>query len=347
MRLGANLVYQGAGKLAQEAERLGYDLVLAAEGYRADAPSVLGLVAGRTERIGLASGIMQIPARPPGTAALTAATLDSLSGGRFRLGLGVSNPHVSDGWYGVRFDNPLARTREYVEIVRKAMQGGPVRYAGDHFALPAWGKEDAPLHLFTERPSTQIPLYLAGVGPKSLQLAGELADGWLSGFTTPEHVAKSIGEIRIGRDRAGLDLTGFEVVPFVAMQVAEDGADIASAADALRGHYLFLLGVGDPADNFYCGLARTMGFEQEIAEFRERLMSGDRRGAAAAIPLEFIDRTALIGPLGRIAERMQAFAEAGVTVLSIMVSANDTTLDGRLHILRKAAEALEMSGVAG
>ncbi|MEU1056508.1 LLM class flavin-dependent oxidoreductase [Streptomyces sp. NPDC005876] len=341
MRLGVNLVYRSAGELAREAERLGYDLALASEGFRSDAATVLGLVAGRTERIGLASGIMQIPARPPGTAALTAATLDALSDGRFRLGLGVSNPHVSDGWYGVRFDRPLGRTREYVEIVRQALDGGPVRYTGDHFSLPAHGRDGAPLHLFTERPNRRIPLYLAGVGPKSLQLAGEIADGWLSGFTTPDQVAKSVAEIRTGRERAGLDLTGFEVVPFVPMQV---GDDLADAADRLRAHYAMLLGVGDPADNFYCALARTMGFDREIDEFRARLLAGDRAGAAAAIPLRFIDATALIGPLERISERMRAFAEAGVTTLSILVTANDTTLDGRLLILRQAAEALERSG---
>ncbi|PRH80471.1 LLM class F420-dependent oxidoreductase [Streptomyces solincola] len=344
MRLGVNLVYQCAGELAREAERLGYDLALASEGFRSDAATVLGLVAGQTERIGLASGIMQIPARPPGTAALTAATLDALSGGRFRLGLGVSNPHVSDGWYGVRFDHPLGRTREYVDIVRQALDGGPVRYTGDHFTLPAHGRPGAPLHLFTERPSRQIPLYLAGVGPRSLQLAGEIADGWLSGFTTPEQVAKSVTEIRTGRERAGRDLTGFEVVPFVPVQVAEAGEDLAAAAARLRAHYALLLGVGDPADNFYCALARTMGFDREIAVFRDRLLAGDRAGAAAAIPLEFIDATALIGPLGRIAERMAAFAEAGVTTLSVLVSANDTDTAGRLRILRQAAEALELSG---
>ncbi len=342
MRLAANLVYQGAAELAREAERLGYDLVLAAEGYRSDAASVLGLVAGHTERIGLASGIMQIPARPPGTAALTAATLDALSNGRFRLGLGVSNPHVSDGWYGVRFDRPLERTREYVDIVRKALAGGPVRYRGTHFSLPSYGNDDAPLHLFTERPSTQVPVYLAGVGPRSLQLAGELADGWLSGFTTPEHVAKSVAEIHTGAERAGRTLDDFAIVPFVALEV---GDDIPEAANALRRHYTFLLGVGDPRDNFYCGLARQMGFEKEIEVFREHVMSGDRARAAAAVPLEFIDRTALIGPLPRVAERMAAFADAGVTSLSIMVSANDTDLEGRMTRLRHAAEALDRSGV--
>lgn len=340
MRLGANLLYQGAGEIAREAERLGYGLVLASEGYRSDAVSVLGLVAGQTSRIGLASGLMQIPARPPGAAALAAATLDVLSGGRFRLGLGVSNPHVSDGWYGTRFDHPLGRTREYVDIVRQALGGTPVRYAGRHFSLPAWGNGNAPLHVLTAGARPRLPIYLGAVGPHNLRLAGEIADGWVSGFTTPEQVAKSIGELRTGRERAGASMDGFEVVPYVAMAVA---SDLEEAADGLRTHYAHLLAVGE-RHNFYCALARSMGFEREIEEFQECVASGDRRGAASAVPFGFIDRTALIGPTPRIAERMREFADAGTTVLSIMVSANDTTLDGRLRLLRTAAEALDLCG---
>jgi F420-dependent oxidoreductase-like protein len=340
MRLGVNLVHEGAGELAREAERLGFELALASEGYRSDAPSVLGLVAGQTSRIGLASGLMQIPARQPGAAALTAATLDALSGGRFRLGLGVSNPHVSDGWYGVRFDHPLERIREYVEIIRQAFTGNPVRFAGKHFTLPAWGHEDAPLHLLTRPVNGDLPIYLGAVGLRSTRLAGEIADGWLSGFTTPELVIQSRRELLAGRQRRGKDLTGFEVVLFAAMAV--DG-DAGTAADSLRGHYAYLMGVGDPRDNFYCGLAREMGYEKDVLAFRDRLLAGDRRGAARAVPAGFIDRTALVGPVQRIADRMREWAAAGVTVLSIMVSANNTDLAGRLEILRQAARAAEIA----
>ncbi|MFD0264399.1 LLM class flavin-dependent oxidoreductase [Kitasatospora indigofera] len=344
MRLGANLVYQGAGALARAAEGLDYDVVLAPEGYRSDAASVLGLVAGQTERIGLASGVMQIPARPPGLAALTAATLDSLSGGRFRLGLGVSNPGVSQGWYGVDFARPLSRTREYVEIVRKAVAGGPVDHRGEHFTLPGPGGEGAPLHLFTELPRPRIPVYLAAVGPRSLRLAGEIADGWIGVFTSPEAVAKSVGEIRAGRELAGLGMAGFDVLPSLPTAVADD---LGGALDQLRPHYVYMLGIGDPAQNFYCAMAREMGHEKEIALFHERLAAGDRAGAGAAIPADFIDRTSLAGPVPRIADRMQAFAEAGVTTLGVMVSAAATDHEGRLAILRRAAEALDLAGVAG
>ncbi|WP_406289145.1 LLM class flavin-dependent oxidoreductase [Embleya sp. NBC_00896] len=344
MRLGANLVYQGAGELARAAELLDYDVVLAPEGYRSDAASVLGLVAGATERIGLVSAVMQIPARPPGTAALTAATLDALSGGRFRLGLGVSNPDVSRGWYGVPFDRPLGRTREYVDIVRRALAGESVTYAGEHFRLPAPGAGgDAPLRLTTERPRTRLPVYLAAVGPHALRLAGEIADGWLGVFTSPESVAKAVVEIRAGRTRAGLGMDGFEVLPSLPTSVADD---VPTAADALREQYVYLLGIGDPARNFYCSMARELGYEREVALLRRRLAAGDRAGAAAALPVDFIDRTALVGPVPRLAERMRAYADAGVTTLGVMVSAAATDLEGRVRILRAAARARDLAAGA-
>lgn len=335
MRLAVNLVHQGAGELGRAAERLGYAAALAPEGYRSDAASVLGLVAGVTERIALISGVMQIPGRPPAMAALTAATLDSLSGGRFRLGLGVSNPDVSVGWYGVEFTRPLERTREYVDIVRRALDGGPVTHRGTHFEVGG----PAPLHLLTERPPGRLPVLLAAVGPRNLRLAGEIADGWLGVFTSPEAVARAVTEIRKGRGTD--DLSGFEVLPSLPTAVADTAEQ---AADALRGQYVYLMGIGDPERNFYCAMARSMGYEAEVTAFLDRLAAGDRAGAGAVLPLGFIDRTALIGPVDRIADRMRAYADAGVTTLGVMVSAAATGLEGRLAIVEAAARALERSG---
>ncbi|MFF9849265.1 LLM class flavin-dependent oxidoreductase [Streptomyces litmocidini] len=337
MRLAVNLVHQGAGELARAAERLGYAAALAPEGYRSDAASVLGLVAGVTERIALVSGVMQIPGRPPAMAALTAATLDSLSGGRFRLGLGVSNPDVSVGWYGVEFTQPLERTREYVDIVRRALDGEPVTHRGAHFEVGG----PAPLHLLTERPPGRLPVLLAAVGPRNLRLAGEIADGWLGVFTSPEAVTRAVTEIRKGRGTD--DLSGFEVLPSLPTAVADTAGQ---AADMLRGQYVYLMGIGDPERNFYCAMARSMGYEAEVAAFLDRLAAGDRAGAGAALPLGFIDRTALIGPVDRIADRMRAYADAGVTTLGVMVSAATTDLEGRLAIVEAAARALERSGTA-
>src|SRR4051812_29788346 len=193
MRLALNLGYLSgragpaeALALAQHAERLGYAAVWAAEAYGSDSPSVLAWLAGQTSAIDVGSAIMQIPGRTPAMTAMTAASLDLLSGGRFRLGLGVSGPQVSEGWHGVRFGAPLARTREYVDIVRLALTRRPVDYSGEHYRLPLPDGPGKALRLTVHPVREQIPIYLAAVGPKNLQLAGEIADGWLAIFYAPE-----------------------------------------------------------------------------------------------------------------------------------------------------------------
>ncbi|WP_405137198.1 LLM class flavin-dependent oxidoreductase [Nocardia sp. NBC_01388] len=342
LRLGANLTHQGAGPLAEAAEAFGYEVALIPEGYRSDAPSILGLVAGRTSRIGLASAVMQIPARTPALAALTAATLDSISNGRFRLGLGVSNPDVSEGWYGVKFDHPIARTREYVDVVRQAIAGGPVTYRGDHVRLPSGRRDGAPLELRTDHPRPDLPIYLAAVGSGNLRLAGEIADGWIGVFCSPERVRKSVAEIVTGRSRQNREVADFEVLVSLPTAIAPS---VRAAADIVRAQYVYLLGIGEEEHNVYCAMARDLGFGAEIERFRAKLSAGDRAAAAAEIPLEFIDLTALIGPIPRLSHRMREYAEAGVTTLGIMVSAADTTLDGRIEILRGAAAALRSAAI--
>src|SRR5919198_891700 len=217
MRLGLNLGYWGAGNdaanlaLAREADRLGYSVVWAAEAYGSDVVSVLAWVAAQTERIDVGSAIMQIPARAPAMTAMTAASLDTLSGGRFRLGLGVSGPQVSEGWHGVRFAKPLARTREYVDIVRLALDRQTVRYDGDHFTLPLPDGPGKPLKLMLHPYRRHIPIYLAVIGPKNLELAGEIADGWLSIFFAPEYAEGSLAPLRTGAARAGKTLDDIDV----------------------------------------------------------------------------------------------------------------------------------------
>lgn len=336
MRLALNLIYTEAAVLAEQAEQLGYQLALAPEGYRCDAVSILGQVAARTSTIALGSAVMQIPARPPATAALTAATLDVISGGRFCLGLGVSDPDVSEGWYGVPFDAPLRRTREYVEVVRAALRGGPVTYAGEHFRLPFGTRGAAPLHLYTEGHRPDLPIYLAAVGPANLRLTGEIADGWLGVFVSADAVAEARERLAAGRERSGRTLDGFEVIPCLPAAVHDDPA---VAADMVRGQYAYLLGIGDPETNVYCALARRLGWDTAVTAIRERAAAGDRAGAGAAVPFEFIDATALIGPRDRIAERLRRYHRAGATMVSVMVSAAATDLDGRLAILRGCAEA--------
>jgi F420-dependent oxidoreductase-like protein len=214
MRLGLNLGYWGAGNdadnlaLAREADRLGYAVCWAAEAYGSDAPTVLAWVAAQTTQIDIGAAVMQIPARSPAMTAMTAATLDVLSGGRFRLGLGVSGPQVSEGWHGVRFDQPLGRTREYVDIVRMALRRDRVQYGGEHFTLPLPDGPGKALQLTVHPVRESIPIYLAAVGPKNLQLAGEIADGWLGLFFSPEHAAVSLDPIRAARAAAGRGADG-------------------------------------------------------------------------------------------------------------------------------------------
>jgi F420-dependent oxidoreductase-like protein len=346
MRLGLNLGYWGAGNdaanlaLAKEAERLGYAVVWAAEAYGSDVVSVLAWVAAQTERIDVGSAIMQIPARAPTMTAMTAATLDTLSGGRFRLGLGVSGPQVSEGWYGVRFGKPLARTREYVEITRKALRRETVRYEGEHYRLPLPDGPGKALKLIVHPVREGIPVYLAAVGPKNLELAGEIADGWLAVFFSPEHSAESVQAIRAGRARAGAAMDGFDIVPTVPVVLGED---VPAAADSIRGYAaLYVGGMGSREQNFYNALARRMGFEQAAAEVQDKYLAKDYAGAQAAVPFEFIDGTSLLGPAARIADRMQAYAEAGVTTLTVAPYAGE--LDERIAVLRTAAEALDRSG---
>ncbi|SFP84133.1 LLM class flavin-dependent oxidoreductase [Amycolatopsis rubida] len=333
MRLGVSVSYLKAVALAREAERLGYDFVLVPEGFRSDAPTVLGLIAGATERIGLVSGVMQLPARSPGVTALTAATLDSLTGGRFSLGLGVSNPDTSEGWYGTRFDQPLARMREYVEIVRMALRRETVRYNGEHFRLPPTARAGEPLRIFAEPSGKGVPILQAAVGPASMRLCGEISDGWIGVFRTPEQLPAVLSELLAGRRRAGNDLKSFEVLLTLPIGVGEP-RDAARPVAAYLAHFL---GMGDRETNLYQGIAARLGFEEEAGQVRDRYRSGDREGAAAAVPLEFIDQIALLGPVPRIARRMRAYAEAGVTALS--VTPFDAAVDEQRAAVRAAATA--------
>jgi F420-dependent oxidoreductase-like protein len=346
MQLGLNLGYWGAGNdaenlaLAQEADRLGYAVVWAAEAYGSDAATVLSWIAAQTERIDVGSAVFQIPGRTPALTAMTAATLDTLSGGRFRLGLGVSGPQVSEGWHGVRFDKPLARTREYVDIVRKALRREVVRADGEFFTLPLPDGPGRALRLTVHPVRDQIPLYLAAVGPKNLELAGEIADGWLAIFLSPQSAPEWLRHVAAGRARAGKDLTGFDVVPTVPVVF---GDDLQACADPLRAHTaLYVGGMGSREQNFYNQLAIRMGYPQQAAAVQELYLARDYAGAAAAVPFELIDRTALIGPKERVADGLRAFADAGVTTLSVAL--HQPTLQGRVDALRTTVEAFELAG---
>jgi F420-dependent oxidoreductase-like protein len=347
MRLGINLGYWGGGDdgsnllVAQEADRLGYSVAWAAEAYGSDVPTVLTWVAAHTKTIDVGSAIFQIPARTPAMAAMTAATLDSLSGGRFRLGLGVSGPQVSEGWHGVRFDSPLGRTREYVDVVRMALRREKVSYAGKHYTLPLPDGPGKALKLTVHPVREYIPIYLAAIGPKNLELLGEIADGWLAIFYAPEHSGHQLEAITNGAKKSGRSIGDIDVVPSVPISI---GDDIEECAAPLRGYAaLYIGGMGSREQNFYNAHARRMGYEDAAQQIQDLYLGGDKVEAMNVVPLDLLDKTSLLGPKERIAERMQAYAESGVTTLALTPVA--TSLEGRIETLRTAAEALDKSGV--
>jgi F420-dependent oxidoreductase-like protein len=353
VRLGINLGYWGLGNdadniaVAQEADRLGFAVCWAAEAYGSDAATVLAYVAAKTERIDVGSAIFQIPARTPTMTAMTAATLDALSGGRFRLGLGVSGPQVSEGWYGVKFDKPLARTREYVEIIRKAMAREHVVHDGANWTLPLPGGPGKPLKLTVHPVREQIPLYIAAIGPKNLELTGEIADGWLGIFFAPEQAELSLEHISAGRAKVGKTLDGFDVAPNVPIAVSKSDKpdDLKAAGDLFRFYTaLYVGGMGSKEQNFYNRIARRMGYDRAADEIQEKYLAKDKLGAAAAVPQELIDSTTLIGTRERLADRFQAYAAAGVTTLNL--SPGGFSLDERIEALRTAVEAVELAGLA-
>lgn len=347
MRLGLNLGYWGMGndadnlELAREADRLGYSVVWVAEAYGSDAATVLSWIAAQTETIDIGSAVFQIPGRTPANTAMTAATLDTLSGGRFRLGLGVSGPQVSEGWHGVRFAKPLTRTREYTDIVRKALAREKVSYDGEFFTLPLPDGPGKALTLTVHPVRDHIPLYLAAIGPKNLELAGEMFDGWLAIFYAPEFASELTASIAAGRERAGKTMAGFDVVPTVPVVL---GDDIEACADPLRAYAsLYIGGMGSREQNFYNRLATRMGYGEAAATIQDLYLARDYAGAGAAVPLDFIDRTSLIGPPARVQDRLQAYADSGVTTLTIASYAG--TLEERIATVRAMAEIADAAGV--
>ena len=344
MRLGLNLGYAATTaardsiELVREAERLGFEIVWIAEAYGSDAATTLGWLAGQTDRIGLGSAVFQIPARSAAMTAMTAATMDLLSGGRFSLGLGLSGPQVSEGWHGVRYDAPLARAREYVDVVRMALRRERVRYNGEHLTLPLPDGPGKALALALPPSARQIPLFLAAMGPKNLALAGEIADGVLPLFFAPEYADQWLPPFLSTRP-AGSAPADF--APTLPLWI---GQDLAAAADVVRPNAaLYVGGMGSREKNFYAALAARYGYEREAAAVQDRFLAGDRKGAEEALPLEFLDRTSLLGPVERVADRLQALKAVGVTTVSVTVFG--ATVHERIAQLRACAAAFEKSGV--
>jgi F420-dependent oxidoreductase-like protein len=317
LKLGLQLGYWGAQPpadlvpLAQEAERLGFDSVWTAEAWGSDAFTPLAWIGAHTSRIRLGTSVVQLSARTPTATAMATLTLDHLSHGRVILGLGVSGPQVVEGWYGQPFSKPLARTREYVSIIRQVLRrDAPVQNDGPHYPLPyrgpgAWGL-GKPLRSITHPLRTDVPIYLGAEGPKNVALACEIADGWLPLYTSPfrpEVYADSIAGRR----------PGFEIAQFVQVNVNDDLAAALAPVKAMLGFYIG--GMGAKARNFHMELMARMGFEAEAHKIQDLFLGGKRAEAIAAVPDAFADEISLCGPVERIRERLAAWRETPVTTL--------------------------------
>jgi F420-dependent oxidoreductase-like protein len=333
LKLGLNVGYwaggppPGAAESVQEAERLGFESIWTAEAYGSDALLPLAWWGSHTERIKLGTAIVQISARTPAATAMAAMTLDYLSQGRLILGLGVSGPQVVEGWYGQSFAKPLARTREYIGILRDIWaRQGPVTNDGPHYPLPrpdgtGLGK---PLKSSIRPLREEIPIYLAAEGPKNIALAGELCDGWLALFYSPHHddFYREALQEGFARDGARRSQDEFEVAATVPLIVTDD---VEAAADVLRPMYaLYFGGMGARSANFHANVAIRMGYEAEVAKIQELYLDGHKDEAAAAVPTELVEQLTLIGPKDKIRHDLDAWRDSIVTTL--LVAGDPATL---------------------
>ncbi len=295
--------------LVLEAERLGYDSVWTAEAYGSDVVSPLCWIGARTSRIKLGTAVMQISARTPACVAMTAATIDHLSGGRLILGIGVSGPQVVEGWYGQPFPKPMGRTREFVELVRTMLRReGPLTFAGEHYQLPYPGgaRLGKALKLIVKPLRSQIPIYLGAEGPKNVRMATEIADGWLPLFYSPYRAdvyRDSLRELR----------PGFEIACTVTVNVHDD---LEQALVPMKWALAFYIGgMGAAAKNFHLNLIARLGFEAEARRVQELFLAGKRAEAAAAVPDRLADEISLAGSPARIRDRLAAWRTSPVTTL--------------------------------
>ncbi|MBI2204853.1 MAG: LLM class F420-dependent oxidoreductase [Candidatus Rokubacteria bacterium] len=339
MRLALHLSYSGAelridADRVREVERLGFDSIWTAEAYGSDAVTPAAWIAAITSRIHVGTAIMQIPARTPAMTAMTAMTIDALSGRRFRLGLGVSGPQVAEGWHGTAFGKPLRRTREYVEVVREILRREkPLEFKGEYYAIPYAGRDATglgkPLKSILHG-RADLPIYLAAVGPKNVALTAEIADGWIPIFFAPERMAMFRAWLDEGfRAAPGKDRSRFDIMPGVAVKV---GDDVAACRAAMRPRLaLYVGGMGARGKNFYNEIACRYGYEDAAKKIQDLYLSGRKAEAEAAVPDALIDEVTLCGPRERIRERLAIWSSAGVTTL---------LLSGDADALRTVAEVI-------
>lgn len=329
MRLGLMTGYSGARievpmELVQEADRLGVYAVWTAEAYGSDAVSPLAWMGSRTERIKLGTAILQMPARTPANTAMTAMTLDQLSGGRFLLGLGLSGPQVVEGWHGVAYGKPLTKTREYIQIVRDIFRReAPLVHNGTYYQIPYQGADATglgkPLKSILHG-RADLPIYLAAIGPRNVELCAEIADGWLPIFFAPEHydaVYKEPIEAGFATAGGGKSLQNFDIAPSVAVIMGDHLESCWNAVKPVLA--LYIGGMGAKGRNFYNDLAVRYGFEAAAARIQELYLAGDKAEAVNAVPNELVDAVALCGTKERIRDRLALWRAAPITTLNLQI----------------------------
>jgi F420-dependent oxidoreductase-like protein len=323
VRLGLNTGYWGSSpddnlELAKEADRLGFHSVWTAEAYGSDAVSPLVWLAAQTERIKVGTAIMQMTARTPAMTAMTAATIDLLTGGRMLAGIGASGPQVVEGWHGVPYGKPVTRAREYVEIMRKIWRReAPLEHHGEHYDIPCsdgsgLGK---PLKLIIHPLRSSIPIYLAAVGPKNVALAAEISDGWLPIFFSPRRmqIYREWLDEGFAKRLENNEPANFDIAPTVTIQM---GDDLGACHNAVKPNLaLYIGGMGARDKNFYFNIACRYGYEAAAHKIQDLYLAGKKMEAAMAVPDELVDEVALCGPKARIAERVELWKTSGITTL--------------------------------
>ena len=330
MRLGLMLGYSGKTMhldmpLILEAERLGYYAIWTAEAYGSDAVTPLTWAGALTSKIKLGTAIMQMPARTPANTAMTAMTLDQLSGGRMLLGIGLSGPQVVEGWHGVAYGKPLVKTREYVEIIRKIFaREAPLEHEGQHYRIPYAGDDKTglgkPLKSILHG-RKDLPIYIASIGPKNIELTAVIADGWLPIFYSPERYDEFFKEhIEAGFAKAGngKSLANFDIAPTVYVAMDDD---LNMAYNMLRPMIgLYVGGMGAKGKNFYHDLAVRLGFEEDADKIQDLYLSGKQIEAISAVPEALIDAVALVGSRDRIKDRLQLWTNSEVGTMNLMTN---------------------------
>jgi len=318
----------------REAERLGATSVWVAEAWGQDALTPLAYLAAQTERIALGSAIAQLGARTPAMLAMSAMSLQLLSGGRFRLGIGTSGPQVMEGWHGVRFEAPLARTRETIEILRTVAAGERLQHEGRVYQLPLPGGRGRAIRSML--PPVTVPVYVAALGPRNLELTGELASGWIGNTFMPEHADVFLAHLRAGAGRAGRTLSELDLVIPVAVEFTADEDAAQEAGRRQAGGYAFTIGaMGSRQENFYNDAFTRQGYGEDAAAVQELWLAGRRDEAAERVPVELGIRTNLIGTPAAVTQRLRLYRDAGVTTLQAKLTGDRTA---RLNTLAQLVE---------